>query len=342
MNKILITIVLLSGLMPAKTPENDASISGVITDADTGERLPYVNVFIANTTIGDASDSAGVFLLERVPKGTYQLVFSHIGHELQVMTIHLSNNDMVLNIKLAVKPIEGEQIEVAAEAPDVWRKMLDEFTRYFIGTSSRAQKTFILNPEVLDLKRHPETKCLIAETDSTLRVRNELLGYNIRVVLKHFHWRGDSGNYVIYPQFSDIEFQNSKHQKRCYKEREKVYERSLRRFLSCVALFDIPRSYTVSLYTTKPQPAYIPLEKKDFMILLSSPFTPGARRRLATDRSIRVDYKMANSPSYLNLNYGYIDISDNGIYAPMDGVTLSGQWGTWRLADTLPFNYQPE
>jgi hypothetical protein len=220
--------------------------------------------------------------------------------------------------------------------------MLDEFTRYFIGTSSRANKTFILNPEVLDLQRDPETKCLLAKTDSTLHVQNDVLGYDIRIVLKHFHWRGDSGNYVIYPQFSDIKFQNQKHKKRCYKERQKLYDRSLRRFLSRLAQFDIPRSYSVSIYTTKPEPSYKLLEKKDFQLLLKRAYTPGAARRFETDRSIRVDYKMDNLPSYFKLKYGHIDISDNGNYVPMDGITLAGQWGTWRLADTLPFDYRPE
>jgi hypothetical protein len=51
---------------------------------------------------------------------------------------------------------------------------------------------------------------------------------------------------------------------------------------------------------------------------------------------------MINAPSILILNYGYLDINEYGNYLPMDGLSLSGYWATFRLADTLPSDYWPE
>jgi hypothetical protein len=105
-------------LSAAGITQDFSSITGVITDAETGEKLPYVNVFIANSTIGDASDSAGVYILERVPYGSYELVISHIGHELKVVPIQLNDAQLTVDISLNVKPIMGEEIQVSAQTPD--------------------------------------------------------------------------------------------------------------------------------------------------------------------------------------------------------------------------------
>lgn len=333
--KRLAFLVLLFSLGAA---QERSSITGVITDADTGEKLPYVNVFLANTTIGDATDSAGVYLLERVPTGAYELVISHIGHELKVIPIQLEQAHMIIDVALPIKPLEGAEIQVEAQTPNEWLKMLDEFIIYFIGTSSRAKKCTILNPEVLNFRRHPESNCLLASTDSTLRIYNESLGYTIHLLLEHFHWYGDSGNYVIYPQFFDS-FHNERHKRQCYKKRNELFERSLRRFLAYLAILDIPRSYSVKIYTTKPQPGFRELDTYDLRLLLKKSVTEGALRRFSSFKIIRVDYELENSPSFIKLNYGYIDINDKGVYAPMDGITLSGYWATFRLADTLPLDY---
>jgi hypothetical protein len=309
---------------------------------ESGEPLPFVNVFLANTTIGDASDSAGIYLLERVPAGSYELVISRIGYELQVIPIRVADQDLVINVNLSVKPIEGAELQVEAQAPDEWLELLGEFRENFIGTSSRAKNTRILNSQVLHLGRDPETNALIAKTDSVLYIRNEELGYDINVLLEHFHWYGDTGSYVIYPQFADINFDNARQKRRIMKRRENLFERSLRRFLAYLARFEIPRIYSVKIYTTKPQPGFKELDKNDLRLILKrSPFD-SAVRRLEVSKSIRVDYEMINAPSILTLKYGYLDINEFGNFLPMDGLALSGYWANFRLADTLPSDYWPD
>lgn len=50
------------------------SICGKICDADNQQPLPFTNVFLANTTWGDAADEQGAFCIERIAPGVYQYV----------------------------------------------------------------------------------------------------------------------------------------------------------------------------------------------------------------------------------------------------------------------------
>lgn len=55
------------------------AISGTIVDAQTQQPIPGVNVILANTTLGAATNSDGTFRISRVPVGTYTAQISAIG-----------------------------------------------------------------------------------------------------------------------------------------------------------------------------------------------------------------------------------------------------------------------
>ncbi len=67
-----------------------ATITGVVTDVDTGRPLADVNVFIANTTWGAVTDTDGVYTLERIPYGTYELVASRMGYAYGALRVKLA------------------------------------------------------------------------------------------------------------------------------------------------------------------------------------------------------------------------------------------------------------
>jgi len=92
-------------------------ISGVITDASTGEPLPAVNVVIEGTTLGGATDNEGHFFIINIPPGTYTLQASMVGYAVESKTGIIVNVDHTtpVDFDLRVTAIAGEEVTVTAE-----------------------------------------------------------------------------------------------------------------------------------------------------------------------------------------------------------------------------------
>ena len=61
-------------------------IAGKITDASTGEGLPFVNVIVEGTSTGAASDIDGNYFIINLGPGTYSVKASAIGYNPVVVT----------------------------------------------------------------------------------------------------------------------------------------------------------------------------------------------------------------------------------------------------------------
>jgi len=57
------------------------TVSGTITDAQTNEPLPFVNVYISNTTKGTQTDIKGGFTLKLQRAGFVKVVCSMVGYK---------------------------------------------------------------------------------------------------------------------------------------------------------------------------------------------------------------------------------------------------------------------
>ena len=51
--------------------QTTSSINGFVRDDATGEPISYANVFLSNTTLGDAANRDGYFVISNVPLGSY-------------------------------------------------------------------------------------------------------------------------------------------------------------------------------------------------------------------------------------------------------------------------------
>jgi outer membrane receptor protein involved in Fe transport len=100
--------------------QSSGKITGKITDASTGEPVPFANVVVEGTNYGAASDIDGVYIIVNVPSGTYNIIASYIGYvktttqNVQVLTNLTTSLDFVL-IPTAVS-LE-EEIVVVAQTP---------------------------------------------------------------------------------------------------------------------------------------------------------------------------------------------------------------------------------
>jgi len=94
-------------------------ITGHITNIETGEPLPGVNVVVEEILLGAASDQNGIFVILNVPTGYYTLSASYIGYSkyvVQELRVSLGQTT-VQDFQLTQEIIEGEEIIVLAERP---------------------------------------------------------------------------------------------------------------------------------------------------------------------------------------------------------------------------------
>ena len=92
-------------------------IAGKITDAETGEPLPGVNVIIPGTTIGSATDLEGDYFIINLSPGNYTVVASMIGYQTVNKTNVIVKTDRTITVNFAMKQstISGEEVTVIAE-----------------------------------------------------------------------------------------------------------------------------------------------------------------------------------------------------------------------------------
>ncbi len=101
--------------------KTDANIFGDVTNK--GEHLPFVSVFIKNTSIGTATNNSGHYMLNNVPEGEHILVAKFIGYKTLEKTIKIiSENSIEINFELTEDLIMMEQVVVSASKNEVSKK----------------------------------------------------------------------------------------------------------------------------------------------------------------------------------------------------------------------------
>jgi outer membrane cobalamin receptor len=112
----IMLLVAFSSLVQAGTT---GKIAGIITDKETGERLPGVAVTIVGTTMGAAADQNGQYFILNVVPGTYTLRAQLIGYApMQVDNVSVLL-DLTTTIDFALVPqaVEVTGVTVTAERP---------------------------------------------------------------------------------------------------------------------------------------------------------------------------------------------------------------------------------
>ena len=87
----LISVLLLFG-MASFLIAQDGSISGRVTDVDTGDPLVGANVIIVGTNLGAATDVNGEYSISKVPAGAQRLNANYIGYASSSMNVDIAVN----------------------------------------------------------------------------------------------------------------------------------------------------------------------------------------------------------------------------------------------------------
>jgi hypothetical protein len=328
--------------------EPRGTISGQIKDASAGKPLPNVNVFLANTTLGAATDKNGFYAITQVPLGTHELVASLIGYQVEKRTVRLVEpKDVRIEFSLQPKALELGEVEVVAELPREWKKNLKKFEELFWGNSYNAEECKILNPEVLDFAFEKEPNCFAATAGQPLQIENRRLGYRAQFLVEDFRYYIDEDKigYAFIPKFDELLPAEAAEEQRWKANRQKAYRGSLRHFLVALVARRLEEEGFILYHLAVP-----PWEDKHVRRLtadldeLLSPGTLPAERELHFRGCLEIIYtpeRGDDQASWIVASRESVTVNASGHIYDGYAVTVYGHWFHQRVAEMLPRDYQP-
>ncbi|MCH8557885.1 MAG: TonB-dependent receptor [Balneolia bacterium] len=96
--------------------DSRGTIFGIVTDADTGEPLPGVSVYISGTSLGSATDVEGRYRIRRVPVGEQIVAVRYIGYEYLEQEINVTAGSQELDLAISVSVLELQGVNIVAQA----------------------------------------------------------------------------------------------------------------------------------------------------------------------------------------------------------------------------------
>lgn len=91
------------------------SVTGSVTDSESGETLIGVNILISELNAGTSSGTDGTFELENIPAGDYELEARYIGYNPLVRDITVADGEeTVINLEMSVSTSELDELVVTA------------------------------------------------------------------------------------------------------------------------------------------------------------------------------------------------------------------------------------
>ncbi|RJP61804.1 MAG: TonB-dependent receptor [Ignavibacteriales bacterium] len=117
LNSFLILLILQIITYTSTFAARNGSIRGTITDAQSGDALPYANVVVMGTSYGDAADASGNYSISNIPPGNYTIRASYLGYKNIDLTIKLSDGQtLVQDFELSAEGVIGSEVVVTAQA----------------------------------------------------------------------------------------------------------------------------------------------------------------------------------------------------------------------------------
>lgn len=364
-NSILVKIVLgLFLFLGSISSYAQATFKGTIADMETGEGIPYATVFLANTTFGTSTDEEGKFSIY-LPDGNYEVIIRILGY--QGMTFNLpASNVKPQGYRFLLVPIDEdlEELKVNDTRDPAWYRNLEEFKKYFLGTSKNGKATKIENELSLVLDDISEPGTLIASSRDILKINNPNLGYRLDYLLNDFRNNYKQGfvTYSGYPLFiPDSTLSNSK-QRKVENNRLEAYYGSLQHFIRAVYNGRlVGEGYEVYRLYRKDDPAR---PGKFIDSVATMPITSTVIRK-NRDTNEFLEFEVHLLVSYLNekesplyvlglgrgarkfqhsiisMTTDSLEIFENGSLSDPFGLIVEGYMGWERVGDLLPIDYSP-
>ncbi len=100
------------------------TLTGTVTDSDTGETVPGANILVTELERGVASDMDGNYEITDIPVGTYTLSVSFVGYQSYTESFQIQANETtVLNVELTSGAIGLDEVVVSGYAVTTKREL---------------------------------------------------------------------------------------------------------------------------------------------------------------------------------------------------------------------------
>jgi hypothetical protein len=334
---------------------SQSSLKGTVTDAKTGEPVPYANVFFINTTIGNATAVNGSYEIKNIPPGKFDLTVSVVGYTRFQKSIEFPGSKE-MNIKLSPDPVELSEVTIEADQADT-KKYFPVFQKYFLGQSANARSCEIKNRETVHLFYDKEEKILTGHASKPIVVENRRLGYRLYFILDNFTLDYKGGNIGLFgvPRFEDLPTIDKKDSVRRERRRLESFKGSMTHFMRALYSntleeegFKVTRLLKPNIGSDAFQGAEAPINTNDYL-------TGDISKVFRFKGTLKVEYLNEYEPpeyrrtkmgthqvSFITFRDESITIFENGFYMVQTSVFIDGYFG-WseKIGEMMPMSYYP-
>src|ERR1700688_3146364 len=334
-------------------------IHGKVVDEKSGSVLANASVFCQNTTTGTISNNEGLFAM-RLANGGYDLVISYTGYETQVMRVSNSTKDkdsLLIQMKEESKNLGEVAVTGSALVADGWSKYGQFFLDNFIGTTANAAQCTIENKDSISFYFYKKRNKLKVKAKSDIIITNLALGYKIRYQLDSFvnDYSTHISSYTGYPLFENITG-TVEQQEVWSKNRFKTYIGSRSHFMRSwydstlkdegfqVETLNAPESDKGTILENPYDSSIYSLDSGTVDININ-----GRIRVTYTGQVPDKNYLIQNhfplsakvQVSALDIPSGF-SIEENGYFFEQSEITNMGYWAWKKVAELVPYDYNPE
>lgn len=344
-----------------RSPSN-FSISGRVVDLATDEPIHGVNVFLSETNLGGVTDLDGYYIIDRVPLGTYEVIFSHISYELKTEIIKQTRSGIrTVNTQMTEQTTLLDTLQIVSRrfiGPEERGEYVDIFEQEFLGRSINASKCELQNPEVLEFIYDPINDKLEVFAMEPIQIVNRHLGYEIFYVFDHFIKVGNVVDFYGKAKFQSLKPESKRDIRIWTRNRKRVYYGSFLHFRRSLVsntlredgfrVYQIETEDLGEVNNTKREKVsadFILFRDGDDLELRFTGFLEVIYRK-RPDAAYREQFFEASGSgtsqlSLLKLIQDHVVIRNNG-RMEYPGVGTYGYWYWERLGDLLPENYDPD
>jgi hypothetical protein len=341
-----------------------AFLEGKLVDGITKKPLPFVNVYINNTTVGTTSHLGGEYSLP-IPLGESEVIFSFVGYQSHKVKVLVPVAGPVqLDVKLFPSKQELEKVTIKGSADKEWERLMKLFERIFLGESTFSTKCKILNPWCIDLKmtKISNRRVLVATASRPLEIENMALGYKIRYDLQNFMASKEAFIFSGFVHFKEIQTTDSIQAAQWSKNRLDAYHGSSRHMFKSILegrleeegfslyaeRFPYKKIYRSNVFAVDLGNVVIPYYPTGFTLdTLTGKYT------VPIEKKIELHYRRSTTSAkfYVDIPFpvAQMDFKERRIEINKDGVLLNpsamvttGYLNALRVPYLLPYDYRPE